>query len=254
MAIAEADRIWTLYGFRTPDELDVDDLAFAMGVVVLDGPLDGADARLIRSGSRGLIRVRNSIANSGQRRFAVGHELGHWTLHAGVSQIVACTSEDMVASYRGSAPEREASVFSSALLMPRALFAARMRRASFSCKTIQSLADFFRTSFTATAIRFVDLSKDYCAMVVSEQGRVCWWQASEPFRGRYRFEAHAAVPDDSVAASLFAGGLQPAEPQEVPAASWLEADADDDSIKGDILEDAFHLKTYGKVISLLSFP
>jgi hypothetical protein len=42
-------------------------------------------------------------------QFAVAHDLGHWLLHKNVSQVLACTSEDMVAKYKASPPEIEAN-------------------------------------------------------------------------------------------------------------------------------------------------
>ena len=95
----EATRLWNLYGFETSADLVLEDLALAMGVVVLDGNLQAADAWLVRKGDKGIIRVRNTIPESGRRRFAVAHELGHWSLHKSLSQLLSCTSEDMLARY-----------------------------------------------------------------------------------------------------------------------------------------------------------
>src|SRR5579884_4050918 len=125
LAHAEANGIWSLYGFSSPQDLVLEDLALAMGVLVMDGPLQGADARLLRKGTKGLIRVKDTIPESGRRRFAISHELGHWLLHKNVSQVLACTSEDMVAQYKASDPEIEANYFAAALLMPETLFVPR---------------------------------------------------------------------------------------------------------------------------------
>ena len=114
----KAHDVWKLYGFTSPKELVLEDLAFAMGVLVMEGRLDGAEARLLRKGSRGIMRVKADIPEPGHKRFAIAHELGHWLLHGSVSQVLACTSEDMVAQYKGSEPEIEANYFASALLMP----------------------------------------------------------------------------------------------------------------------------------------
>src|SRR5262245_59118721 len=112
-----AAKLWARYGFATPDDLVLEDLAFALGVVVLEGRLDSADARLIRRGQKGLIRVKEDIPEPGRKRFAVAHEIGHWELHQAVSQVLSCTSEDMVAQYKASPPEIEANYFAAELLM-----------------------------------------------------------------------------------------------------------------------------------------
>ncbi|MBY0261422.1 MAG: hypothetical protein K2Q20_03720, partial [Phycisphaerales bacterium] len=60
-AVGEAKRVWKLYGFQTPADLVLEDLAMAMGVVVLEAKLDSADARLVRKGNRGIIRLKQDI-------------------------------------------------------------------------------------------------------------------------------------------------------------------------------------------------
>ena len=44
IAHSKASSIWGLYGFTSPGELVLEDLALAMGVLVIEGRLDGADA------------------------------------------------------------------------------------------------------------------------------------------------------------------------------------------------------------------
>src|SRR4051812_38312501 len=97
---AEADRIWVLYGYTSPKELVLEDLAMALGIVVLDGRLDSALGRLVRSGDSGIARISQDIKEPGRRRFAIAHEIGHWLLHKKVAHLLACTEEDMLASYK----------------------------------------------------------------------------------------------------------------------------------------------------------
>ena len=96
LAAAEAIGLWKLYGFTSPKELVLEDLAMARGILVMDGKLDSAAARLVRSGDTGIVRVSHSIREPGRRRFAIAHEIGHWELHQKQSQLLACTDEDML--------------------------------------------------------------------------------------------------------------------------------------------------------------
>ena len=75
IAHSKASSIWNLYGLTSPGELVLEDIALAMGVLVIEGRLDGADARLLRKGSKGIIRVKESIPERGRKRFAIAHEL-----------------------------------------------------------------------------------------------------------------------------------------------------------------------------------
>ena len=95
IAEGEAEWLWKLYGLTKPDDLILEDIAFARGVIVIEGPLEKMEARLVRSGDKGLIRIRHNISNRGQKRFAIAHELGHWELHKKKSQFFACTSDEI---------------------------------------------------------------------------------------------------------------------------------------------------------------
>ena len=152
MAEGEAEWLWKLYGILKPDELILEDIAFARGVIVTEGPLEKMEARLVRIGNKGLIRISHDISNRGQKRFAIAHELGHWQLHEKISQFFACTSDDMVASYKTSPQEGEANIFAASLLMPSNLFVDQTNNKEFSFETIGNLAEYFITSLTATAI------------------------------------------------------------------------------------------------------
>jgi Zn-dependent peptidase ImmA (M78 family) len=249
---AEASGIWKLYGFSAPDELVLEDLALAMGVLVLDGPLEGADARLLRKGSKGLIRVKDTIPETGRRRFAIAHELGHWILHKKVSQVLACTSEDMLAQYKASEPEIEANYFAAALLMPEGLFTPRIKAANPSTDLVKSLATYFDTSLTATAIRYVELSDEYCAVVISENGKVRWWRASEQFEDQFWIEPGTPLSRHTVAGSVLYGEKLPRGPEKVDIGAWLSESSGYES--DSIMEQVISLERYGQMISLLWLP
>ena len=223
-----------------------------MGVLVIEARLDKADARLIRKGPRGLIRVKQDIPEPGRKRFAIAHELGHWTLHREESQINACTDHNMVAKYRASAPEVEANYFAAELLMPEDLFAPCIRNRRPSFTLISSLATDFRTSLTATAIRYAEVSDDYCAVVVSEGDKIRWWRGSTRFEERFWIEAGSPLAPESVAGSLFHGEPAPVGPEAVRSEAWLECKGDYEHET--LLEEVFPLEAYGQILSLLYLP
>ncbi len=251
--LAEAARIWNLYGFKTPEDLVLEDLAMAMNIFVVDAKLDSAAARLVRKGDFGLIRVSDKLHFSGQRRFAIAHEIGHFQLHKKVSQLLACTDADMRASYRASPYEIEASIFAGALLMPIEVFRERVDRRPPRTDVVKGLAQQFDTSLTATALRFVETSKDYCVFVVSENNKIRWWRASESFDDRSLWlENKTTLPRYSAAAAYFADGKSPVEPIEVDLKDWF---GNMDGIDADyVLEQAIPLPEFGQCISLIWLP
>ena len=253
VAIGDAERLWNLYDFREPNDLVLEDLAWARGALVIDGPLDRMEARLVRKGNRGLIRVKQGIPEQGRRRFAIAHELGHWELHKATSQVFACTTDDMVASYKASAAEGEANYFASGMLMPGKLFLRRGGSSNLSVEVISDLAGYFGTSFTATAIRYVDLSSDPCAVVVSHDGRIRWWRGSKRFEQRFWLDARSQLPEGTVAGSIFAGGRRPTGSEKVDIAAWSEKGVDDDE-EDLFVEECLIVDRYDQIISLLRMP
>jgi Zn-dependent peptidase ImmA (M78 family) len=252
IAEAEARHIWSLYGFSSPTELVLEDLALAMGVIVVEGPLDGAVARLVRKGDKGLIRVREDVPEPGRKRFGLAHELGHWVLHKGQSQVLACTEDDLYASYQGSNLEVEANYFAAGLLMPEELFATRIAGSRPSVDKIKSLAEEFGTSLTATAVRYVELRDDYCAVVISEAGKVRWWRASKDLREHFWLDSGRPLSQKTLAASIFRGESAPRKAQLVDADAWLTGETDLD--QDEMYEQVLLLKRYRQVVSLLWLP
>lgn len=253
LAAAEALRLWKLYGFASPKDLVLEDLAMARGILVIDGKLDSAAARLVRSGNTGIARISDRIRESGRRNFAIAHEIGHWELHRKQSHLLACTDEDMLARYGASPLEVEASIFAGSLLMPDHLFTARANGRRPTKPVIEDLCNYFGTTLTSTALRFVETSSDYYIFVLSENNRIRWWRASEAF-GEHELwiENKSVVPKNSAAACFFRGEIVPSTPQPIDFNAWIgdmpEIDSDT------IIEQAFPLSSYGQVISLLWLP
>src|ERR1043166_4148878 len=115
-----AFRLNKRFAVTQPGELDLEAAAMALGVLVFVGRLDGAAARLVRQGSKGIIRISDRITVSGGQRFAAAHEIGHWEMHGEYSQLFLCTESDM-RDYDRSPLEIEANTFASELLMPSVL-------------------------------------------------------------------------------------------------------------------------------------
>ncbi len=252
IAVGAAAQLWKLYGFKSPAELVLEDLALARGVIVIEEALDRAEARLVRRGSQGLIRVRRDIPERGRKRFAVAHELGHWMLHEKESQVAACTEQHMVTKYKASPLEVEATYFAAELLMPEKLVVPRLKGMRPSFQLVSQLAAEFDTTLTATAIRMVDVSKDYWAIVVSEGGSVKWWRGSEDFEDAFWIEAGSLVSEDTAAGAVFGGARPPQGPQEVESEHWAECRGGHEHER--LLEEVFHLPAYDQVLSLLYLP
>ena len=157
----------------------------------------------------------------------------------------------MLSSYKASAPELEASYFASALLMPEHLFASRISSTIPTAEVLTSLAQDFNTSLTAAAVRYVDLREDYCALVVSEAGKVRWWRESNDFKGQFWLDPGTKLSQYTIAGSIFNGNQPPGRPERVDLSAWLPETSLDSDV---IVEEAIWMPRYGQVLSMLWLP
>ncbi|MBW8016141.1 MAG: ImmA/IrrE family metallo-endopeptidase [Planctomycetes bacterium] len=249
----EAAQFWENYGISSPKDLCLEDIALARGVLVKEGPLQGMDARLIRKGNKGLIRVKDDIPEYGRKRFAIAHELGHWELHKDISQLFTCTEKDFMAKYKGSIEEIEANYFAVSLLMPENHFKTRSQGLPMSLGTVKELADYFITSLTATARRYTELSEDYCAIVCSEGGQIKWFQASDNFMSCFWISPGRKLNKNTIAGELFShDGACLTKPEKIDILAWSEKN--DCKGQNEFIEESIYMPKYQQVFSLLYLP
>jgi Zn-dependent peptidase ImmA (M78 family) len=76
LATNSAKALYQRFGIQRPEHINVPAIAAALGVKVVEGKLDGAQARLLH-GPVPTIRVSNAISVE-EQRFGIAHELGHF--------------------------------------------------------------------------------------------------------------------------------------------------------------------------------
>ena len=249
--IWSAYKILRDYGIDDPSQIDLNAICFDKGILVIEAPLKGALARLVRNGKdKALIRVSDSIREIGQRRFAIAHEFGHFMLHQEKNQLSLFQQSELLFWYRNLSPEeQEANTFAVELLMPNFLFEPRCSDDSPTMATIKKLSTEFETSLTATTLRYLDFTRHDCAAVVSRDGKMIWFKTCETFPLRL-LDMGTMVDPGSLAGRLFAGDPYPDGPQQVPVEMWVEDQEFFQSFT--IQEDAVYLERYQTVISLIS--
>ncbi len=250
----EARRLLHSSGVRHPDHIDVEEIARAYGVEIVFGKLDGAMARVMRFGSKVRIRVSDRITNPGAIRFSIAHELGHLVLgheiptEADVEQFLvrACTR------HRGDGdPEVEANAFAAELLMPRWLVRRLCEISPVDLRPVHRIADDFRTSVVASAVRFAELTHERCAAVYSEHGSVKWMAKSPTFP--WRIQRGTRLNASSLAFGYFTKGCIEADPRPVPANTWL-AGLSPSQQGADVVEHAELVPELDGVLSLVWIP
>ena len=145
-----AERILHSLGITTPQEIDLEAIAWTQGAVVNYRPLESCEARIVGSSRRAVISV-NSRSPEKRRRFSLAHELGHW--HNDRGRILFCDKHD-IGNYAASAlnPEKLADVFASDLVLPNFLVIprlAKIKKPTLSTAKIRRCA--IRTAITWAA-------------------------------------------------------------------------------------------------------
>jgi len=227
-----ARRVLDELNIRKPSEINVELICAHYGAFVLFKPLSNEEGHLLRRGQNAIVVVNDAHAGTSKERFIEAHELGHFLRHDGVDQFELCTNADLNNWYSSAGYEQEANVFAAELLMPEFLFARRCDRNKPSLSDVRELATEFRTSLTATGIRFVECCPEPVALVHSTGGKIDWSIRTpdfcfSPTRG-------ARLPNTTYAGDIFAGKRVDDRPQLIDGAGWpggREIDIQEHSIR-----------------------
>ena len=165
----------------------VDPLAIARDLdidVVAKQARSGVSGMLLRVGnSYGIVYARH-IDNPGFERFSIAHELAHYFLPGHIDAVLGDSDIHKSRAGFGSDDryELEADHFAAALLMPRQMFSAALRRTGDGIAAIEELAGICKTSLTATAIRYTQCTSDPVAIIVSTSGSIDYCFMSNALR------------------------------------------------------------------------
>lgn len=190
-------------------------VARSIGVKLEERNLPRGDGFLVKLPGEERIMV-NKASIETRKRFTVAHELGHLRIPSHTE--LTYTDVDIWGEKVGLA-ELEADEFAVELLMPEELFVQDVRSSKFCLETINNLADKYRVSRTACAKRYVSLCSEKCALILSEDGLIKWFDRSESFK--HFIPVKEPVSEESLAYEFFSKGLSDSDPKLVPARAWI---------------------------------
>jgi Zn-dependent peptidase ImmA (M78 family) len=247
LARAAARRELQTLRIEAIDEIDVEEIAAFHRLFVVEGALHGAEGRSVTHAGSGIIRIRTDIAQLERRRFIIAHEIGHCIIHK-TGSVTACAEGDLF-RYEDGDREAEANWFAAELLMPGRLFRSHCDTKEPSFAAVGKVARAFRTTLTATSIRFVQMSSERCALVWSEAGAVKWAVRSADFPGW--IEGGRVLSGFAHASDAFSRKPLPKGFQPVPQHAWL-----DRRVAGgrDLMEETLALDRFGATLSMLWLP
>ncbi|MFT3695705.1 MAG: ImmA/IrrE family metallo-endopeptidase [Kofleriaceae bacterium] len=203
--------------------IDIEKLADMLGAEIVFGDLDGAKARVVQIGDRARIIISKRIVGVGAIRFCIAHEIGHLLLKhysqgddLGRAFKRQRTCEPLTSN--GSEIERDACVFATECLMPAPLATPMCQVAPITFEPVRALSSAFATSLQASAMRYVELTSERCAVVYMHRRRVLWAKKSAGFTAW--IPDGRAVEPNSAAADYFDDGSLEAS-RVLPAATWF---------------------------------
>ena len=158
--------------------------------------------------------ANRNLHDSPKGRFTLAHELGHYFLpHHRLALMRGTMQPHCSINYlidnKSWKVEREADGYASLLLMPDSAFKTYIRGRKFEFELLQELADVFKVSLSAAALRFVDIGNCPIMVVYAVDKKIMWVRRSEDFpfkRLRYGNDKNARIPENTVIGDYFYKG------------------------------------------------
>ncbi|MDM9627857.1 ImmA/IrrE family metallo-endopeptidase [Rhizobium sp. S152] len=234
-------------GITEPRDIDVEAIAYYVGLKVKRRCLNCCEAMITGRGNKGIISVKPGVMPQ-RERFSIAHELGHWAHHRG--ETVACRATDIGRFSKTNEVERAADQYAANLLMPYAMFKSACREhRRLDLKALKAVSGAFNTSLTATLIRMIDTGNYPNAIMINHgTGGRKWHKLANGIPGYWK-------PKDDLDADSFAFELlhNPTSrdegfPRKIGADAWFDNWAAE---KYEITEQSFRIPGEG-VITILN--
>jgi Zn-dependent peptidase ImmA (M78 family) len=207
------------------------------GVLILDQSLHGA------------IIVNSLIQEEGRKSFTVAHELGHYCMDSMDSKEFQC-SRGTIGPLNGHIPEQElrANEFAAELLMPEFIYKKLVSNYDPGWDTIRILADTSQTSLLATVSRFIELTDESCALIISEGSGIKRFVKSKSFDLYIDMDSRL-VPNGTPTYFALHGEMVDDRFESVRADNWVTNR--NISKFAEVLEWALPMNSYGQVLTLI---
>lgn len=175
------------YHLNIKEPIDIEGLIRKMNIRLVTTELaDGVLGASKVVGLKKLIVISSKVYNEEQRRFTLAHELGHIIIHRGVHYF---TKEDFNIVHSSKQKEDEADRFAVELLLPCDIINNVIKKYDINFRLIKQVAQKYRTSLTATAIRMLELTKENVILINHKSNNIKWWFKSNGeifFNEKYR--------------------------------------------------------------------
>jgi Zn-dependent peptidase ImmA (M78 family) len=205
-------------GIRQPKDLDIEAIAMHCGALIQYKPLSGCEARIMGLDDSAIITI-NVNSSPERKRFSGGHELGHWMRDRGTATF-QCNEQMFVCEWSKDNPEKRANRFAADLLLPAKMFRPLSKDLPITFATVEKLADIFKMSISATAIRLVEYGSYPGMLICNTAAGRQWYVASSTVNGK--LWPVDRLGQSTVAAALLQGRTPASGPQDKRAEHWIK--------------------------------
>jgi len=246
-----AQNILNEFGIENPNDFSIVELIHARDIILEKKNITNSDGRIVFGNKKTKISVNTNIKNEGRRRFTLAHELGHFELHHNKNTHLEDNALTLDYFKKGN-QEYEANRFATELLMPRDHFIAYTHGKIFSPDLLRNISDYFQTSITSVAFRYLELGPHPIFLFYCKDKKVVYWKNSENYFRKVKDITRLPPPDDSVAMEYYRDGViyrKEESAQEIQKSTWFETDEADSEDK--YYEYAIVTTAYNTVLSVV---
>ncbi|QQS37786.1 MAG: ImmA/IrrE family metallo-endopeptidase [Ignavibacteriales bacterium] len=233
IAKANAKLLLNKYCITKPDELDLEGIANAEHLIVEETDLQTHLGRILYGENYGIIKIKSTLKEKGQKRFILAHEMGHY-FNEGIDPVTGkqrkrneglknCSDRDIYTPQLNKDAETNANIFASELLMPHQWFISFTQKRKFGAELLNDIAEYFGTSLSAGALKYAELGSVPTAIIMSTSGVVKWSRVNEDFPLRFIPNGYK-VNDSSAAYDYYKTKIITNETDNVSAMAWFAED------------------------------
>ena len=229
--IEPAERLLQDFGIESPEDIDLEAIAYAQCISIKRKPLDSCEARIVGKDEKAIITV-NQNSSKERQRFSIAHELGHWHWHQGRTLDCQIINDTHLRRDKNSfKEERQADDFAKSLLMPNYIIRPIVNSyRTLTFYEVGKIAQLFGVSLTAAAIRLVELDIFPCFLVCYGcEGRK-WFSMSRSIEKHWHLRKD--LDKESYAFDLLYCNKSDDKPHTIGACAWFaNPEASDFEIK-----------------------
>ena len=194
--------------------------------------------------------------DSQRARFTLGHELGHYFIDEHRNALLSgrARPHPSICEFQSKNPvEVEADTFAASLLMPWSRFRPAVQTARPGLHGVLDLSASYRTSVTATTLRYIAADPYVCAMIKWAPDGYSWKRFSQrAFSAGFKktIETLEALPPQCPTARALRGEISGVAEAGTTAATWFPFVAASSERNGIWIEQAISLGRFGALTFL----